>query len=91
MGEGQLTCGGDEVERGGKEAPERPGSRVCDQVGNKRGRTDCQADGEQMQAAPDHGASRLGCQSLRDPAEGKAANECVRHDRASQKQKRIGR
>ena len=67
MGEGQLTCGGDEVERGGEEAPERPGSRACDQVGDKRGRANCQADGEQMQAAPDHGMSRLGCESLRDP------------------------
>ena len=44
-----------------------------------------------MQAAPDHGVRRLGCQSLGDPAERKAADERVRHDRAAQKQKRIGR
>ncbi len=91
MRDGQLRRGCDEVEGGYEEAVERPGGEVFHQVGDERGCGDCQADGEEVKTAPDDGASRLGCQMLREAAECQASDKRVCRNRTHQKEECLSR
>ena len=62
-----------------------------DQVGDDRGRTDRQADGEQVKATPHRGGHRFRYQPLLGPAKRHDGDAGVRRDRAAKKQECLSR